>query len=93
MQQPFDHNSTLLDLSGRSDLLTFLDVSPLPALVIDRDQRITAANDSARDFLITGEVRLVGARFGDWIRSAERIVWLTENNHSGEKKDRRELCE
>ena len=93
MQQPSDQNSTQLGLSPPSDLLTFLDVSPLPALVIDRERRITAANSSARDFLIAGEVRLDGALFIDWIRSAEPIVRLTEDNLSGEKKDRSELCE
>ena len=75
------------------DTMTFLGVSPLPALVVDNERRVVAANDSAKSFLICGNAEIRGARFVDWVRSADSIVWLHETDCSSEVRDHSSLCE
>ncbi|MFT3742991.1 MAG: ATP-binding protein [Pyrinomonadaceae bacterium] len=73
--------------------MTFLDVSPLPAIIADRERRIVALNNSAKSFLGSGSIEMRGARLVDWVRSAESIVWLNEKLSSSEAQDHIDLCE
>ncbi|MEQ1604117.1 MAG: response regulator [Pyrinomonadaceae bacterium] len=93
MQQPFDQNSTQAALSTRDEVTAFLDVSPLPAIVIDKEGRISVANNSARQFFVSEDIGLEGTRLADWVRSAESIGWLNEKLWSSGDANHSRLCE
>ena len=84
MEHLLSHSGASPAQAATGDIAAFLDLSPLPAIVIDRDYRIVDSNPAARQFLVYEMTGLKGIRFNDIVRAAEPGLWLDRPNSTDE---------
>ena len=96
MEHSFDQVSKVglsSALTDSVDLLSFLEISPLPALIIDAESRIISANLTAEQFLNAENEKPAGKRLADFLNPPESIAWIDKRRRTSDETVQSERCE